>query len=127
MEEDGYVWQWFNNDAQIYVNYNAEHSKKIEDAYLANQLDVNLDIGRGRYTISLDVFSQYNLDSGYKRLIQRVPSVPPLTNGTAIPSYGSNIEKPYVRFSLSFSSSFFSLLIFRDMQRSLPTLLKPNQ
>jgi hypothetical protein len=51
--EDAYVWQWFNNDVQIYVSYAAEHSKKIEDAYRAKQLDVNLDIGRGRYTIRL--------------------------------------------------------------------------
>jgi predicted RNase H-related nuclease YkuK (DUF458 family) len=51
MEEGGYVWQWFNNDAQVYVDYSAEHSRKIEEGYNAKQLDVHLDIGYGIYQL----------------------------------------------------------------------------
>jgi hypothetical protein len=105
MEEDGYVWQWFNNDAQQFVDYSIEHAKKIEDAYNAKQLDAHIDIGFGirstdslamrsnligKYTICLDTFAQYNDSSGYKRIIQRVPSVPPLpSDGSKPPDFGS--------------------------------------
>lgn len=83
-------WQWYDISSSKWTNYLPQQNKQINDAYMAGESELQLMVGRHRYTINFKSMSQINDESSNHRpVIMALRSIENMNN----PSNGAFDEK----------------------------------
>lgn len=83
-------WQWYDINSSKWTNYSPQQNKQIHDAYVAGESELQLMVGRHRYTINFKSMSQVNDESSNHRpIIMALRSIEQMNN----PNYPPFDEK----------------------------------
>ncbi|KAL7044451.1 hypothetical protein ACKWTF_001914 [Chironomus riparius] len=76
-------WQWYDISSSKWTNYLPQQNKLINDAYMAGESELQLMVGRHRYTINFKSMSQINDESSNHRpIIMALRSIETMNNPT---------------------------------------------